>query len=101
MVEIVDITGYSHEGAGVGRIAGQVVFIPGALVGERVLVEVSGADAGADANAGAGAGAHAIAATRDSKKGFRRGKVIESPAASGFPRSARFLLNVAAVSCST
>lgn len=77
MVEIVDITGYSHEGAGVGRIAGQVVFIPGALVGERVLVEVSGADAGADANAGAGAGAHAIAATRDSKKGFRRGKVIE------------------------
>ncbi|MDD3833549.1 MAG: hypothetical protein PHR18_06575 [Oscillospiraceae bacterium] len=26
--EVVDITGYTHEGAGVGRIAGRVVLYP-------------------------------------------------------------------------
>ncbi len=36
----VQITGYTHEGAGVGRIQGQVVFIPGALEGEEILVEI-------------------------------------------------------------
>lgn len=36
----VQITGYTHEGAGVGRIQGRVVFIPGALEGEEVLVEI-------------------------------------------------------------
>lgn len=55
--EIVEITGYTHEGAGVGRIAGRVVFVPGALQGEQVLVEVSGA--------------------KRSQKGFLRGKIIE------------------------
>lgn len=55
--EIVEITGYTHEGAGVGRIAGRVVFVPGALQGEQVLVEVDGA--------------------KRSQKGFLRGKIIE------------------------
>lgn len=35
------ITGYTHEGSGVGRINGQVVFVDGALIGEEVLVEVT------------------------------------------------------------
>lgn len=55
--EIVEITGYTHEGAGVGRIAGRVVFVPGALQGEQVLVEVNGA--------------------KRSQKAFLRGKIIE------------------------
>ena len=38
----VNITGYAHDGAGVGRINGQVVFIPETLVGEKVLVEIMG-----------------------------------------------------------
>mgnify|MGYP005855865117 CR=1 FL=1 len=41
-VKKVTITGYSHEGAGVGRIGEQVIFIPGALLDEEVLVEVTG-----------------------------------------------------------
>ncbi|MGI6145463.1 MAG: TRAM domain-containing protein [Clostridia bacterium] len=36
----VNITGYAHDGAGVGRINGQAVFVPETLVGEKVLVEV-------------------------------------------------------------
>jgi 23S rRNA (uracil1939-C5)-methyltransferase len=36
----VEISGYAHDGAGVGRIEGQVVFVPGALRGEKVLVEI-------------------------------------------------------------
>lgn len=40
-VQKVTITGYSHEGAGVGRIGEQVIFIPGALLGEEVLAEVT------------------------------------------------------------
>ena len=36
------ITGYSHDGAGVGRLDGQVVFVPGALEGEEVLAEITG-----------------------------------------------------------
>lgn len=34
------ITGYTHEGSGVGRINGQVVFVDGALLGEEVLVGI-------------------------------------------------------------
>ncbi len=37
----VDITGLSHEGAGVGRVEGYTLFVPGALVGERVRVQVN------------------------------------------------------------
>lgn len=36
------ITGYTHDGDGVGRIDGQVAFIPGALLGEEVLIDISG-----------------------------------------------------------
>ncbi|PKM90684.1 MAG: 23S rRNA (uracil(1939)-C(5))-methyltransferase RlmD [Firmicutes bacterium HGW-Firmicutes-12] len=50
----IDITGYTHDGAGVGRINGQVVFVPGALRGEEILVEIVSA-----------------------KKGIVRGKTIE------------------------
>lgn len=35
------ITGYSHDGAGVGRYQGQVVFVPGAIRGETVLVSIT------------------------------------------------------------
>lgn len=35
------ITGYTHDGAGVGRINGQTVFVTGALLGEEVLVEIT------------------------------------------------------------
>ncbi len=38
----VKITGITHDGAGVGRIDGQVVFVPGALQGEEVLIEITG-----------------------------------------------------------
>ncbi|QNB47705.1 23S rRNA (uracil(1939)-C(5))-methyltransferase RlmD [Thermanaerosceptrum fracticalcis] len=37
----VTITGYSHEGAGVGRVGEQVIFVPGALLDEEVLVEIT------------------------------------------------------------
>lgn len=40
------ITGHAHDGAGVGRIAGQVIFVPGALEGEKVLVAIEGARKG-------------------------------------------------------
>ncbi|MDO4281130.1 MAG: 23S rRNA (uracil(1939)-C(5))-methyltransferase RlmD [Peptococcaceae bacterium] len=33
-----EITGLSHDGAGVGRVDGKVVFVPGALPGETVLI---------------------------------------------------------------
>ncbi|WP_258359518.1 23S rRNA (uracil(1939)-C(5))-methyltransferase RlmD [Moorella sulfitireducens (nom. illeg.)] len=37
----IDITGLNHEGAGVGRLqGGMVVFVPGALPGERVKIEI-------------------------------------------------------------
>ncbi len=36
----VEITGLGHEGEGVGRAAGIVTFVPGALPGERVLAEI-------------------------------------------------------------
>ncbi|MDD4049278.1 MAG: 23S rRNA (uracil(1939)-C(5))-methyltransferase RlmD, partial [Clostridia bacterium] len=42
----VNITGYAHDGAGVGRIDGQVVFVPEAIKGEDVLVEVIGKNKG-------------------------------------------------------
>ncbi|MBE3572972.1 MAG: 23S rRNA (uracil(1939)-C(5))-methyltransferase RlmD [Moorella humiferrea] len=38
----IEITGLNHEGAGVGRLPdGMVVFVPGALPGERVKIELS------------------------------------------------------------
>ncbi len=40
MSEIVDIFDVSYEGAGVGKIDGQVVFVPKTLPGERVAVEI-------------------------------------------------------------
>lgn len=37
----VEITGLNHEGAGVGRLEnGMVVFVPGALPGERVSLKL-------------------------------------------------------------
>ena len=42
MEEEVNITGYAHDGAGVGRINGQVIFVPGTLAGEKVYVEIKG-----------------------------------------------------------
>ncbi len=39
-IHTADICGYTAEGAGVARIDGQVVFIPGALEGERVRVKI-------------------------------------------------------------
>lgn len=36
----VQITGYTHEGFGVGNIDGFVVMVPGAIVGEQCLVAV-------------------------------------------------------------
>lgn len=38
----INITGYTHDGAGVGRIDKKVVFVPGALLGEKVEIEVTG-----------------------------------------------------------
>ena len=38
--EIVDIFDISYEGAGVGKIDGQVVFVPKALPGEQVEIEI-------------------------------------------------------------
>ncbi len=35
-----EITGYTAEGAGVARIDGQVVFVPGALEGEEIRVKI-------------------------------------------------------------
>lgn len=42
----VKITGYTHEGAGVGRVNGQVVFVPGALAAEEVVVLITGKKGG-------------------------------------------------------
>lgn len=36
----VEITGYAHNGLGVGRINNQVVFVENALVGERALIRL-------------------------------------------------------------
>lgn len=36
----VDITGYTADGAGVGRVDGQVVFVPRTIAGERVRVRI-------------------------------------------------------------
>ena len=36
----VDITGYTADGAGVGRVDGQVVFVPRSIAGERVRVRI-------------------------------------------------------------
>lgn len=38
----INITGYTHDGAGVGRTNGQTVFVSGALLDEEVLVEITG-----------------------------------------------------------
>ncbi len=35
---IIDITGYTSEGEGVGRANGQAVFVPGTIIGEKVKV---------------------------------------------------------------
>lgn len=35
---IIDITGYTGEGEGVGRAEGEAVFVPGTILGERVKV---------------------------------------------------------------
>ena len=38
MEQHIDITGLSHDGAGVGRLDGKVVFVDGALPEEKVRV---------------------------------------------------------------
>jgi len=35
------ITGYSHQGEGIGRLNNFTVFVPGAILGERVRVKIS------------------------------------------------------------
>ncbi len=40
-VQKVIITDYLHDGSGLGRLSGQAVFVPGALAGEEVLVEIT------------------------------------------------------------
>ena len=35
-----EITGYSSEGAGVCRIGGRAVFVPGTIVGEKWMVKI-------------------------------------------------------------
>ena len=37
----IEITGLTAEGAGVGRIKGEAVFVPGAIPGERCLVRIT------------------------------------------------------------
>ncbi|MCG8402094.1 MAG: 23S rRNA (uracil(1939)-C(5))-methyltransferase RlmD [Firmicutes bacterium] len=37
----IEITGINHQGEGVGRLDGLVVFVPGTVPGERVLVELT------------------------------------------------------------
>ena len=37
--ESVEITGLSHDGRGIARLAGKTAFVPGALPGEQVTVE--------------------------------------------------------------
>ena len=37
----LEITGISHQGYGIGRIDNLVVFVPGAMLGEVVLAEVT------------------------------------------------------------
>ncbi|NLL17623.1 MAG: TRAM domain-containing protein, partial [Clostridia bacterium] len=46
MIEVKDIlpleiTDLAHDGSGIGRFQGQVVFIPGALPGEQVEIEIT------------------------------------------------------------
>lgn len=38
---VVEITGLSHEGAGVGRIDGRVVFVPDSLPGELIKIRLA------------------------------------------------------------
>lgn len=40
-IYLVQITGYAHDGSGVGRVDNQVIFIPGALRGEEVKVKIT------------------------------------------------------------
>ena len=35
-----EITGYTHDGRGVARVAGRVVFVPGAIRGETVELAI-------------------------------------------------------------
>jgi len=35
------IDGYSHHGEGIGRVNNFTVFVPGAILGERVRVKIS------------------------------------------------------------
>ena len=37
---IAEIVGYSSEGAGVARVEGQVVFVPGTILGERCRIQI-------------------------------------------------------------
>lgn len=40
-IKKVEITGYNHEGMGVGRVDNKVIFVPGSVEGEVVLAEVT------------------------------------------------------------
>lgn len=38
----VEISGYTHDGRGVARAQGRVIFVPGAVMGEQVAITVTG-----------------------------------------------------------
>ena len=39
-IAVIEITGYTAEGNGVGRLDGMAVFVPGAAVGDTLQVRI-------------------------------------------------------------